>query len=243
MINILNFIKDFGKKDVNDVEYNFKDVISFLSKTNTGQIPLIMHDWDNVWMYSLMVPIANLDNKNLKRLLDWRISPSHYHFNKTQKGIELSSLIDEADPEDILKGSIPPFIERNLDIENYTDFDINQMVSHSLNLYKSQDNRILTCKDNVPVGEIFHEDCAVCTLSRYELEKYLSLSNSVLIRFFDFKLYDNPNLSNNKPVEYFQQDSTYIFTLSNIENDGRTSLRKMRGFQIIFPENEYEGEV
>ena len=80
-----------------------------------------MHDWDNVWMYSLMVPIANLDNKNLKRLLDWRISPSHYHFNKTQKGIELSSLIDEADPEDILKGSNPPFIERNLDIENYTD--------------------------------------------------------------------------------------------------------------------------
>ena len=141
---IMKFILDFSDngKLIED-DYEFEDVLAFLEKTTVGTIPMVLHNDTNVWMYSLIVPKDNLKSEYGKKLLSWSIDPTYYHFNRAPDGYCLSELYDDADPAEILHGSIPVFIERNL-AGNYFDVDINQVLLQSLDLYKFGETEILT---------------------------------------------------------------------------------------------------
>ena len=120
---------------------------------------------------------------------------------------------------------------------------INQIISQSLNLYKSAENSILTCDGDEKVDYICEGDVTICALSRKELDKFLYLSDSVLIRFFEFNIFDGISLSDNKSVSDPVLDNICYYLLSVYESDGAVAFKKIRGFQVIQSEGEYEDLV
>lgn len=220
---------------MNDENYEFEDVLAFLKKTEVGNAPMVLHKGVNVWMYSLIVPKYNLKRGYQDKLLYWSIDPAYYHFNRTPNGCWLSELWDDAEPAEILQGSIPVFIERDL-IGDYFDVDINQVLLQSLNLHKSVGNKILTCDNDDEVGSIYDKDVTICSLSRDELNRFLKFSNSVLIRFFEFSISDGLSLSENKHFSSHVFGNIYYYLLSVEESDGSVPFKKIRGFQVIQPE-------
>lgn len=185
---IFNEIKEFIIKfkdleKLNDATYKFEDLIEFLKNSLSNEVPLIAYG-ESFYIYSLIVPKENLTTNTTKELLNWSFYRSGYGYAHNNGEYRLTEPCESYKPNNLLKNATPPFIERNIFEGTATEIDINQKISNRLdiaridnasNFYKLNKNY-----EHEEVAKIIRDDeITLCTLNREEIDKYLTISNSI----------------------------------------------------------------
>ena len=160
--DIKSRLKNFNKSSSLSKEtYKFEDFIDFLQKSSNDMIPMVING-EGVWLFSLIVPKDKLVDGYIDKLLNWDIHAVRYGFYQREV-----------------------FAGKKFDVE------LNQQISHVLELSKldevDEPNNYYKLEkgDFVKVVEGDNEVISLHVLRQEELDKFLSISNSVLIRFFE----------------------------------------------------------
>lgn len=212
----------------------FQDFLNFLKKPYE-QMPLIIY-CKNIWLNSLIVPKENLTGDYNKKLLNWNIHQSSYSYStNNNKEYALCEPCESYNPQEILKDATPIFLERA--IFNHTDdsIELNQKISHRLDIVELDKNHFYKLNergDKEEVASINNNDIKLCQLNYEELNKYLCISNSLLIRFFNVDVFKEISFKNRNKSSH---------TLSNIrynedicyDDDNNVISKEIRGFQIF----------
>ena len=106
-------------------------------------------------------------------------------------------------------------------------------IDNESNFYKLNKNY-----EHEEVAKIIRDDeITLCTLNREEIDKYLTISNSILIRFFDSLIYENIEFSkeNEETIELPESKIYYKYRTNE-----KSSKKWIRGFQLIDYENRYD---
>lgn len=243
---ILNNIKEFiikfkDLKKLNDATYKFEDLIEFLKNSLSNEVPLIAYG-ESFYIHSLIVPKENLTTDSTKELLNWSFYRSGYGYAHNNGEYRLTEPCESYKPNNLLKNATPPFIERNIFEGTATEIDINQKISNRLdiaridtesNFYKLNKNY-----EHEEVAKIIRDDkITLCTLNREEIDKYLTISNSILIRFFDALIYEHIEFCKELEEIIELPESNIYF---NYITNEKSSKKWIRGFQLIDYENRYD---
>lgn len=189
------FIRNFESTDKFDnADVNFEKFINFLKTSSVNCIPLIVDNYDNILITSLIVPKNDLPKNYIEDLKDNINSFQFHNCEGMYYYCEENQLIEPCDSYNpiFLKKSTPPFLNRDLP-ERGMEYDINQKIFYSLNMYKKGDCKFPTFYiGNKEVAKIIMENnIELCTINKEEVEKYLEISNSILIRYFHVRFIDN----------------------------------------------------
>ncbi|MGB9835005.1 MAG: hypothetical protein ACPLPW_08590 [bacterium] len=222
--------------------HSHKESLEFMLSTTEGDIPIYISK-GNFFIYSLIVPLEKLGKDYIADLLNWSfpVSSGYGYGSSCLKGESIPCIWEpmELTGSEILDNSLPIFFLRGFpDHEQY--IEINQRVSHVLNIHwvpeKNAWCKLNDLGEKIPVAySIKEDDLILCTFLEEELEFYLFLANSCLIRFFDIyrsrngdslEKEEHEKLIQNKEAELFARWILY----GNPENPV-TSI--IRGFQII----------
>lgn len=223
------------------------DVLNFFLQSRDGMIPIYISQ-NRFFVYSLIVPENNFHNNNVKELLNWNFGPSSgyshgYNYNKKIKEPCLYEPMN-GEVSEILDKSIPIFFHRFFEGHKSSSFlEINQKISHILEIFWLEERKTF-CRIN-KLGDYEDiatmeddEDLTLCTLKKEDLEFYLFLSRSVLVRFFnlirvlnisEFRSYKErkEELYSNKHFEL------YAKKITQINKKGKITAAWIRGFQLI----------
>ena len=190
--DIKSRLKNFNKSSSLSKEtYKFEDFIDFLQKSSNDMIPMVING-EGVWLFSLIVPKDKLVDGYIDKLLNWDIHAVRYGYYRNHNNkYFLSKPCESCMPKDILEGAIPVFYQREVFAGKKFDVELNQQISHVLELSKldevDEPNNYYKLEkgDFVKVVEGDNEVISLHVLRQEELDKFLSISNSVLIRFFE----------------------------------------------------------
>lgn len=241
--DIKNLTKELDIENLSKESF-FDDFLNFLI-TPYNQIPLTVYGGP-IWIHSLIVPKKDLPTKYINSLLDWSFIPGSYSYSiSSNNEYELCYPSESYDPQEILRNSTPIFLER--DIFNNTDrtIEFNQEISHRLDIVESDKNHFSKMDergDEKEVASISIDNITICKLNKNELNKYLRISNSVLIRFFDVSICKEVFFENKEKITKNYNDIPYnefIWYDSNNE----IIFRQIRGFQIVDIEPKKEQKV
>lgn len=213
----------------------FQDFLNFLNE-DYKQMPLIVY-CKNIWLNSLIVPKENLSGNYTKKLLNWNIDPSSYSYStNNNKEYKLCEPCDLCDPQEILKNATPIFLERDIFNNTDTSIELNQKISHRLDIVELDKNQFYKLDergDKEKVASINNKkDIKLCQLDREELNKYLCISNSVLIRFFNVDVFKENSFENRNKSTYTSPNISYNEYIC-YDNDKNVISKEIRGFQII----------
>jgi len=226
--------------------FEMEDVLEFLLNSRKGMVPMFISS-NNVFLYSLIVSEDKLSDDFVADLLNWNFSPSSgYSYCISSNQAYLCGPMDHTRPK-ILDGSIPVFFRRDFQGESLV-LEINQRISHILGIFwlenKNAFCRINELGDYTEIASMENNDITLCTLKKEDLDFFLFLSKSVLIRVFDVvrslddykyprnKVFDK--YCNNPQEEAFARHTTYY------NKKGELSNAFLRGFQIIRNETSDE---
>ena len=145
-------------------------------------------------------------------------------------------------PKDILEDAIPVFYQREMFAGKKFDVELNQQIAHVLELAKLDESNNyykLEKGDFVKVVESNDGVISSHVLRQEELDKFLSISNSVLIRFFESSIFGKDVVLNtiDKTVKNEEEDIYYNYYQNT---DYNYSIKLIKGFQIIHCEKEYD---
>lgn len=148
-------------------------------------------------------------------------------------------------PEEILEDAIPVFYQREMFAGKKFDVELNQQISHVLELARldevNEPNNYYKLEkgDFVKVVEGDEEVISLHALRQEELDKFLSISNSVLIRFFENSIFGKDVVL--KPIDKTVKNEEWDIYYNYYQNtDYNYSIKLIKGFQIIHCENEYD---
>lgn len=243
---IKNIIKNFHENCNLTDEYCFEDILEFLINSQFESVPIILYD-DGIFLNSLIVSKDCLENDFVEELLDWNFRVSSYGYSVSSKEeYKLSNPCDSYSPRKILKDATPLFLERYVFNDTKSIIEFNQKISHRLGVAelnnKNQFYRMDEYGDIMEVASIIKKDnLTLCLLDKKELDKYLHISNSVLVRFFDIYILDKANPWNSSE-EIIRLDDKDIYYKNVVQhsNDDMITLKEIRGFQIIKPISEFK---
>lgn len=202
---------------------NYKlDDISCLFLDTHGMIPIYAFS-DQVFIYSFIVPKGRIQGDYVKDLLRWNIMTPDRKCDVDNTGTL------------ILNGSTPTFFLRYFEGNKPKNIlEINQDISHALDIFWLDDRKAF-CKIN-SIGD--YEDIAtmdlgdrttLCTLRKDELNDYLNLTDSVLIRLFEF---DNFVTDDIKEGMYKNNFDEIFANIRKVVTFAK-ACHSFRGFQII----------
>lgn len=236
---LINFNKS---SNLSKETYAFGDLIDFLQESSNDWIPMIING-ECTWLFSLIVPKDKLTEGCIDKLLKWDIHAARYGYyrNHTNKYF-LSKPCESCMPKDILEDAIPVFYQREMFAGKKFDVELNQQIAHVLELAKLDESNNyykLEKGDFVKVVESNDGVISSHVLRQEELDKFLSISNSVLIRFFESSIFGKDVVLNtiDKTVKNEEEDIYYNYYQNT---DYNYSIKFIKGFQIIHCEKEYD---
>ncbi len=129
--------------------------------------------------------------------MDWSIFTLSYGYSVSNEGNELSRPCESCSPTNILSNATPIFLERDIFNHTSTSIELNQEISHRLDIADLKDKnhffKMDDFGDKIEVAAIIdEEELTLAYLNRQELDNYLAISDSVLIRFFHICVFSNP---------------------------------------------------
>ena len=236
---LINFNKS---SNLSKETYAFGDLIDFLQESSNDWIPMIING-ECTWLFSLIVPKDKLTEGCIDKLLKWDIHAARYGYYRdhTNKYF-LSKPCESCMPKDILEDAIPVFYQREMFAGKKFDVELNQQIAHVLELAKLDESNNyykLEKGDFVKVVESNDGVISSHVLRQEELDKFLSISNSVLIRFFKSSIFGKDVVLNtiDKTVKNEEEDIYYNYYQNT---DYNYSIKLIKGFQIIHCEKEYD---
>lgn len=236
---LINFNKS---SNLSKETYAFGDLIDFLQESSNDWIPMIING-ECTWLFSLIVPKDKLTEGCIDKLLKWDIHAARYGYYRdhTNKYF-LSKPCESCMPKDILEDAIPVFYQREMFAGKKFDVELNQQIAHVLELAKLDESNNyykLEKGDFVKVVESNDGVISSHVLRQEELDKFLSISNSVLIRFFESSIFGKYVVLNtiDKTVKNEEEDIYYNYYQNT---DYNYSIKLIKGFQIIHCEKEYD---
>ena len=228
-----------------------KNEINFLRDTTEDYIP-IYFTYKHFFLSSFIVSKNKLRKGYIEDLLNWNsgiISYSYsygYSYSKGKPKKEIFKAMSDGFGTKTLINSTPVFFHRfNMDYKEKSFIELNQKIEHLLDIYWLEDKSAY-CKigDSGDYEEIFtiEEDkktqFKLCTIKQKDLNFYLFLTNSVLIRVFDL----NKTLGSwDDPVSYQRiedsyrdvKNEIYLNITKELEEQRKPVRYWIRGFQII----------
>lgn len=228
--------------------FKMEDVLNFLLQSQDGMVPIYLHDKSNggLYLYSLLVSEDKLKGDFVTELLEWDVDVSSgywadYSFSDGDYEPNINNPAGGS-PE-LLYNSTPIFF--SIDCLNYTskNLEINQKISHVLKICWNK-KRNAFCKFN-DVGDFidiatmeYGDNLDLCTFMKEDLDFYMYLSKSVLIRFIDIMRYSKnfKTAQHDKRQELVLKDpENEIYGSLKIEilDDDEINFSWMRAFQII----------
>lgn len=241
------FLENFHDKNKLNDKYQFDDALNFLFDSKDGEVPIISYT-NEVWINSIIVPKKDLSKDYIEKLLDWNIFTSSYSYWTSKDKFILSEPCESYEPHEILANGTPIFLERSILKHTSKSIEINQKISHRLDIAELKEKnhffKLDEYGDKVEVASIStDENMTLCLLNKKELDKYLTISDSVLIRFFNISILDEPNPRNSstnivklKDKEIFYKNHTQY---SNLK---KPTFKEIRGFQIIRTTKKFKNE-
>lgn len=224
------------------------DALSFLLATREGVMPVYI-SCNGFFAYSVIVPEDKLHSDYVRDLLGWNFNHSSgYSYGYSYpEGKPQECLIDPMDwtGSEILNGSTPIFFLRHFaGHKPSTIIEINQQISHVLGIYWL-DERKAYCRIN-ELGEYTDiatvdqdEELILCTIKMEDLEFYLFLSHSVLVRVFGVNRSSIDwmkvlKIKNRKVTDYQNLgEETFATRTTAYNNKKKPTSAWFRGFQII----------
>lgn len=227
--------------------FSCTDALAFLRDTSEGMVP-VYASYGGLFAYGLIVSEDKLHSDYIKDLLGWNfcVSGGYGYGTSNIEGKTERCLFDPMDwsGTEILNGSMPIFFLRGFEGHDPHNFlEINQKISHVLGIFWLDDRKAL-CRIN-KIGD--YEDIAtmdqegggiLCAVRREDLDYYLFLSKSVLIRVFDVSRsldWMKSSSNDNRKEEFFKDDIEEIYakriTVFDAKQEAETAW--LRGFQII----------
>jgi len=227
--------------------FEMGDVIQFLLGSRENMVPIYVSS-DNIFVYSLIVSEDKFRENYITDLLNWNFSPANgYSYCISGNQTYLCGPMDNTGSK-ILDGSMPIFFLRDIPGEPLF-LEINQEITHILGVFWLK-NKNAFCKinelgDYTEIATMDDNDITLCTLKREELDFYLFLSKSVLIRVFDIvRTSDGFNYPRNKiENKYYEDNQEETFTNYTAYYNKEETLTNaiLRGFQIIRNKTSDEG--
>jgi len=234
-----------------DKWFDLEDEIILLLGTTEDDIP-IYFSYKHFFLNSFIVPANKLRKGYIEDLLNWNsalISYSYsygYGYSKGKPKKEIFKAMSEGIGTKTLMNSTPIIFHRyNIGYKEYPFIELNQKIEHLLDIYWFGDKRAY-CKlnDNGDFEEIFTIDkdikneFTLCTMKQKDLYFYLFLTNSILVRLFDFdKIFDswsfNDNYKRIKKTYKNTKEEIYFNRTKELEEHGKPIRAWIRGFQII----------
>ena len=223
-----------------------EDSLGFLLNTVDDEIPMYISE-RNFFLYSLVVPLKKLKDEYIELLLKWNFSVSSgygygYSFSKDECVPFLSNPMEGVDSE-IFDDSLPLFFLRYFHghKSNEAYIEINQLISHVLDIHWVEEKHAW-CKLNefgeiIPIANWIQQDgLTLCTFRKEELEFYLFLTDSCLVRVFDVPRFLNGGFSShgNELEDRCIEKEHEIYAIRTLIGDpNKPSASILRGFQII----------
>ena len=196
------------EKDISNW-FNLEDAIIFLLNTKLEMIPVYI-SFKRFFLYSLIVPKYKLRKDYINDLLKWNFGASNgysYGYNNRNGKMKpkVFTPMDDGGNTEILRNSSPIFFYRSFEGYNNGLFlELNQKIEHILDVYWLEDKKAFCRIDELgDFKEIVtvekESDLILCTIKKEDLDFYLYLTNSVLIRVFDvIRVLDISKFSNFK---------------------------------------------
>lgn len=234
-----------------DKWFDLKDEINFLLGTTEEYIP-IYFSYKHFFLNSFIVPVNKLIKGYIEDLLNWNcglISYSYfygYSYSKGKPKKKVFKAMSDGIGAKTLVNSTPIIFRRfNGHFEEQPFIELNQKIEHLLDIYWLGDKRAY-CKidENGDFEEIFTIDkdkkneLTLCTIKQKDLNFYLFLTNSVLVRVFDLsKFHDSLNFDVNykRIVDSYRDANNEIYfnRTKALEKNEKPIGAWIRGFQII----------
>jgi hypothetical protein len=238
-----NYLQDQEQMPEDDEKrrkwFEMEDAILFLFASRKDMVPMYI-SCKNIFVYSLIVPEEKLRDDYIEDLLKWNFMVSG-GYNYCVSGSE-AYLCDpmEHTRSKILDGSLPVFFLRDFQGESMS-LEINQRISHPLNIFWLEDKNafcnINELGDYVKIATMENEDYILCTLKKEELDYYLFISKSVLIRVFDItrtsEYFDFPDEDRIEKLYKNQFEETFAKLTTCYNKEGKITIAYLRGIQII----------
>jgi len=230
-----------------------EDSLNFLHNTTDDDIPIYISE-KNFFLYSLIVPLEKLKDEYIEDLLEWNFMVSSgygygYSYSKDEQIPFLTNPMENTNSR-ILDNSLPLFFLRHFHgyRNNESYIEINQLISHVLDIHWVEEKRAW-CKLN-ELGEmvsvanwIQQSDINLCTFRKEELEFYLFLANSCLVRVFEVSRSVDWGFSlcENKLEERCTEEECEIYAVRTLIGGPEKPLASfLRGFQIIRCKKSHE---
>lgn len=227
----------------------FSDVITFLKISTQEMLPVYVSS-SGIYIYSVFVPINKLTEDYVDDLLGWNFSPSSgwgYGTISPGQGRESepvlyhplddthSRIFDNCDPVFFLR-----FFEGHSPKKSY--IEINQKLSHIIDVHWSPvRNAYCRIDQNGDFEDIVkiqdNEKGFICAIQRSALDFYMFITNTVLVRVFDFNrcLKEWPLSWNNRSEEILKDEKSELYAKRVLIKESLKNLDAgfLRGFQII----------
>jgi len=223
------------------------DVLSFLGRTTSNLIP-IMICMKGLYLYSVLVPRSALTNGFEEDIMRWSLPPSPGWGYSIACGtgdlsdISLSRPLERTGSRVLDQGEPIVFLRHFAGRSGKKSYpELNQRLAHIMDVHwietrnaYSKLDELGDFKDVVPVKN--DAEGTIVAVAFDELELYMFLTDSVLIRLFDFaRSHDWRNIvvKERKETSIIVEDSgIYAKHLFIIDGEGPVA-GKLRGFQII----------
>lgn len=244
---IKNFLNNFHDKNKLNESYKFEDALNFLLNSKYEKVPIISYA-EGIWINSIIVPKTDLPDNYIEKLLEWNIFTSSYSYWTSNDKFRLSEPCESYKPHEILAKATPIFLERDIFNHTATSIEINQKISHRLDIaeFKEKNHFYKLDKygDKIEVASITKDNnITLCLLNKKELDNYLNISDSVLIRFFNISILEEPHpLDSSTNIVKLDADEIYYKNHTQYSNLKKPTFREIRGFQIIRNDEKLEDE-
>jgi hypothetical protein len=231
--------------------FDLENEIIFLLDTTEDYIP-VYFSYKHFFLNSFIVPANKLRKGYIEDLLNWNcglISYSYsygYGYSKGKLRKKVFKAMEDGISAKTLANSTPIIFRRfNGHFEEQPFIELNQKIEHLLDIYWLGDKKSY-CKlnDNGDFEEIFivdkdkKKEFTLCSIKQKDLNFYLFLTNSVLVRVFDLdKIHDswNSNVNYKRITDSYRNPKKEVFLNRTKESDehGKPIRTWIRGFQII----------
>jgi len=247
-IQSLSIIPEFGTNEYKEY-LKQKEFIKFLLDINRNELPVyISHH--GMFINSLFFPSKYLKENYIDNLLKWNfcsddlLSGYGYHFYKGKKRIKIFKPLEFGVP-DLLKKAKPfillRYFEGRIGKKSYIEICSFFIQLHNLH-FIDEKNAYYVLNKSGEIEEIikiyYLQDYIIVTINKNLLDIHLFLTNSVLLRFFNRKIYHDWSFitREKKREEYKLIDEDHEIFANRIiifnEKDSPIAS-SLRGFNII----------
>lgn len=230
-------------EDKKDQESWFKmqKEIEFLNKTQEGMIPLYISS-DEFFLYSSVISKEKLKNINQENCETWNsllLSSESYFLDKINS---------EKEKKDFWEETTPLLFFNNLNETGYSYIEINQEIKSIIDFHWIDDENSY-CKVNehgdfykVVTIDDTENNFHLCTMNSEDLDIYLNLTNSVLLRFFDIQHVTEKfeGWTGEENIITIQNEKNHIFGNMHeyFNSNGKIDKSCLRGIQICDKKNQ-----